>query len=290
MRALVLSGGAVKGAYQIGVLKRWMHDEEIDYDIMCGVSVGALNVAGLAHEPKGSPRKSIEWLQKFWKSKVLSTESIHKRWFPFGRLHSLWRKSIYDSSPLKKLVKDGMSLNAIRSNGRKIAVGAVCLDTGEHYFATEDDDNFDDWILASASFPCFYKPVMINDRLWSDGGIVNVTPLGQAIRMGATEIDVIMCSNPWKLTDWKSEKKAAVPDQLIRMFTLMSDQIMKSDIAVAGLRNDLVSVDHRYKKVRIRLVMPENELVSDSLVFDPKTIQSLIELGYKDADNCIIFE
>jgi hypothetical protein len=65
---------------------------------------------------------------------------------------------------------------------------------------------------------------------------------------------------------------------------------MKSDIAVAGLRNDLVSVDHRYKKVRIRLVMPENELVSDSLVFDPKTIQSLIELGYKDADNCIIFE
>ena len=43
-RAIVLSGGGSKGAYQIGVWKalKKMH---IDYDIVTGTSVGALNAA-----------------------------------------------------------------------------------------------------------------------------------------------------------------------------------------------------------------------------------------------------
>jgi len=33
MRALVMSGGAVKGAYEAGVLKKWLGEDEIVYDI-----------------------------------------------------------------------------------------------------------------------------------------------------------------------------------------------------------------------------------------------------------------
>ena len=44
MRAVVLSGGGSKGAYEIGVWKalRKLH---ISYDIVTGTSVGALNAA-----------------------------------------------------------------------------------------------------------------------------------------------------------------------------------------------------------------------------------------------------
>ena len=44
MRAIVLSGGGSKGAYEIGVWKalRKLH---IKYDIVTGTSVGALNAA-----------------------------------------------------------------------------------------------------------------------------------------------------------------------------------------------------------------------------------------------------
>jgi predicted acylesterase/phospholipase RssA len=38
MRALVLSGGADKGAYQVGALKKWMEEEETEYDIFAGIS------------------------------------------------------------------------------------------------------------------------------------------------------------------------------------------------------------------------------------------------------------
>ena len=44
MRAVVLSGGGSKGAYQIGVWKA-LRQLNIKYEIVAGTSVGALNGA-----------------------------------------------------------------------------------------------------------------------------------------------------------------------------------------------------------------------------------------------------
>ena len=44
MRAIVLSGGGAKGSYEIGVWKALRH-LNINYDIVTGTSVGALNGA-----------------------------------------------------------------------------------------------------------------------------------------------------------------------------------------------------------------------------------------------------
>lgn len=290
MRALVLSGGGSKGAFQVGVLKRWMGEWGLDYDIMCGVSVGALNVAGLALTPMGQPEQAINKLEQFWLSKVTGTDAIYKRWFPFGRLHSLWKKSVYDSSPLIKLVKDNLDLSKVASNGRKLAVGAVCLDTGEHVFGTELDPNFADWVLASSSFPVFLTPIEIDGKLYSDGGLVNITPLGQAIRMGADEIDVIVCSDPFARDDWGDSKRVAVPDQIIRTLTLMSDQIARFDIEEIGLKNELADISDRFRRVKVRVVVPSKPLAVDSLTFNPEDTRRLIRQGYEDADKFTLYE
>ena len=289
MRALVLSSGGVKGAFQVGVLRRWMRDQGTDYDIICGVSVGALNTAGLGMTPKGNPWAAIAWLENFWKTQV-TTDAIYKRWFPFGRLHSLWLKSVYDSSPLVKLVNENIHLEKVANNGRILAVGAVCLDTGEHKFARETDPDFVKWVLASSSFPVFFQPVEIGGKLWSDGGIKNVTPLGEAIRLGATEIDVIMCTNINEMSLWDSTSKVALPDQALRTFDLMSDQIVNNDIEMCGLKNDLAQIDPKYKKVKIRVVMPDQTLTKDSLSFDADQIHLMMEIGYATADNVVVYD
>lgn len=288
MRALVLSGGGVKGAFQVGVLKKWMGEQGIDYDIICGVSVGALNTAGIGMTPKGSPKEAVAWLENFWRTQV-NQKNIYKRWFPFGRLHSLWEKSVYDSSPLIKLVSDNLHLEKVASNGRMLAVGAVSLDTGEHRFTRESDPNFTKWVLASASFPVFLQPIEIEGQLWSDGGIKNVTPLGEAIRLGATEIDVIMCTNIEEMTRWDSTSKRAVPDAVTRAVDLMSDQIIKNDIEMCGLKNDLSVIDPQYRKVTVRVVMPDAPLVQDSLTFSPEIVSGLIDKGYAFADRAVMY-
>lgn len=290
MRALVLSGGGSKGAFQVGVLKKWMGDLGQDYEIMCGVSVGALNVAGLVHTPFGQPQQAIKWLEDFWLSKVTGTSAIYKRWFPFGRLHSLWKHSVYDSSPLINLVKDNIDLSRIAHNGRRVAVGAVCLDTGEHVFGTEQDPNFADWVLASSSFPVFLSPIEIAGRLYSDGGLVNITPLGQAIRMGADDIDVIMCSDPFLQDTWDTTRKVAVPDQVLRTVGMMSDKIAQFDIEEIGLKNDLADINPKYRKVRVRVVIPSKPLGVDSLSFNPDDTRRMLQQGYEDADKFVVYE
>src|SRR5262245_25296059 len=52
--ALVLAGGAARGAYEVGVVQHVVEDvardlgRPIRFDILCGTSVGALNACGLA--------------------------------------------------------------------------------------------------------------------------------------------------------------------------------------------------------------------------------------------------
>jgi len=290
MRALVLSGGGARGAFQIGVLKRWMGEQGCDYDIMTGVSSGALNIAGLAHIPKGRPKEAIEWLEQFWLTKVVDTSSIYKRWFPFGRLHALWEKSVYDSSPLIKLVKNNIDMEKIVNCGRRLAVGAVCLDTGDYVFGTENDENFPDWVLASSSFPIFLSPIEINGKLYSDGGIVNITPLGQAIRMGATDIDVIICSDPYLIDKWGKSKKVAIPHQLLRVVNIMSGQISRFDIEEIRLKNDLSNIDPKFSHIKVRVIVPSRPLNVDSLTFKPEDTRRLIQIGYEDADKFTIYE
>ena len=283
MKALVLSGGGSKGAYQVGVLKKWMGEQDRDYDIMCGVSVGALNLAGLAMVPKGHPKIAIKWLEKFWLEKV-ETQAIYKRWFPFGRLHALWLKSIYNSSPLIELVNEHLKVDQIVKNGRKLAVGAVCLDTGEYVYGLESDPNFVKWVLASSSFPVFLNPIEINGKFWSDGGIKHVTPLGQAVRMGATEIDVIMCSNLDEKTLFNPDDSAAIPDIALRTVDIMSDQIIKSDIAITGLKNELAVMNPAFRHIKVRVVMPKRNLIDNPLDFNKKDVKRMISQGYHDAD------
>ena len=56
-RALVMSGGGAKGAFEAGVLYGLFHGTEepadkFDYDVITGVSAGAINTAGMAMYPK----------------------------------------------------------------------------------------------------------------------------------------------------------------------------------------------------------------------------------------------
>lgn len=279
MRALVLSGGGAKGAYQVGVLKRWLLEEGREYEIVCGVSVGALNAAALSQAKLWDPRKAYEYLDGVWNR--VENEKIRRWWFGWW-LAALWKPSVYDSTPLEKWVQSELDQNLIRASGRRVRVGAVNLETGEYVTATERRADFTKWVLASASFPAFFKPVSIEGTEWTDGGVRNVAPLGEAIREGATEIDVIMCSNPEVPSKWKVSGRNALSHAL-RAVDLMSDEIVRGDLREAGLKNELAELSGKYRNVRINVQQPNVILTDDSLDFSPEKVRVMRARGYNDA-------
>lgn len=288
MRALVLSGGAAKGAYQVGVLKKWIGEQGCDYDIMCGVSVGAINVAALAQSPMGSSQEGLERLERFWLD--IDQGSIIQRWKPFGRLHSLNKPSAYDANPLFKLLEDNIDVDLIKASGRRLAVGAVCIETGEFKYGRENTPDFVKWVQASASYPFFMQPIEIGGKQWCDGGLRHMTPLRESIRLGADQVDVIMCNNPALPSPWSAEGKAAVPDYVVRIIDLMTDQILRADLQLVGLQNDVVTKADKHRHVKIRLVQPKVRLTTNSMRFSPREIRRMMALGYEDADGFVLYD
>ena len=47
-RALVMSGGGAKGAFELGAIDYLVNDLKLDFDVISGVSTGSLNAAMLA--------------------------------------------------------------------------------------------------------------------------------------------------------------------------------------------------------------------------------------------------
>jgi len=281
-RALVLSGGGVRGAYQVGVLKKWLFDDNKDYDVLCGVSVGALNTLSLAKFLPGDSAPAFKLLESIWYD--ISDDRLLCNWYPFGKLTALWKKSIYDSSPLKNLIKGVFDSEAIRNSGKIIRIGAICLNTGEEYFANENDDNLDEWAIASASYPVFMEPVIIDNKLWIDGGIKIIAPISQAIRAGATEIDVILCSSQENSKPWLCKQRLLpLSDIMMRCIDLMSERIIRADVRITGINNDLVILDSKYKEIKIRIIKPSVYLTDNNLKFNNEDIKRMMQIGYEDA-------
>ena len=278
MRGLVLAGGGSHGTYEVGVLKRWILEEGRDYEILCGISVGALNTAILSQFKLGLSAQAYSKLSDVWDR--VSTSKVRKWWFGWY-LASLWKSSIYNSGPLEAWVRQELDEEAIRLSGKQLRIGAVSWESGRYKVVDQTSSHLPEWVLASASFPVFFKPIMIDGEEWADGGLRNIAPLGEAIRAGATEIDVVL-TGPGEAGKWPTRSKK-VAARACRALEIVMSEILEGDLKEAGLKNDLAKLSGKYKDVSIRVCRPSQPIEVDSLTFDPEAISHMRELGYKNA-------
>ena len=280
MRALVLSGGGSKGSYQAGALQYILGKKRVIYDALCGVSVGAINVAFLSMWKPGQEVESAQKLADLWLQ--MDSSKIYKRWWPFGRWHAIWKKSFYDSSPLHSLLKEGLDLEKIRESGKQVHVGTVSLSSGKYTIFDQTSDHFIDAVIASASFPGMLTPVEFLGQLWTDGGVKEISPIKKAVDLGADIIDVII-TNPAVRTK-KFIANPTTVDVLKRSLDLSTDKIMANDIEKVEMYKQMVQLGLTEKKyVELNIIRPETNLIEDLLDFRPEKIQEMMEKGYKDA-------
>jgi len=290
MRALVLSGGASKGAYQVGVLKHLMRDLETHYDLICGISVGGINGAWLSMFPKGEEKLCIEQLENLWRN--LTTKDIYVSWVNLpgflsylGFLVAPFKSSIYNSEPVENLLKEKFDICLINESGKQLKVGAVSLNSGEYRLFDQDHPEIIKAVMASAAFPTAFRPVEIDGEFWLDGGIKEVTPLKVAIQAGATEIDIIMtAASERKPKDYKKSPKLFTLAP--RVLSLMSDEVLDNDVNRALELNNLIkngAVVPGKRYIPMRLFRPKQSLTSNSLEFEQKYIDPMIAKGYEIA-------
>lgn len=293
MRALVLSGGSIKGAYQAGaihaVVAAGFHP-----DVVLGISTGALSAAFLVNAIGASPdgaataerwRAAAESFVDFYAERVRGPRTLVRRkcWLRIG-WDLLWNRydGLLDTRPLRRLIGRELSVESLRRARVGLRVGAVNMGTGRIEYADAGAPDILDRVYASTATPILMPLVRVGGADYYDGGVRDVVPVGNAINLGAREIVCVVCQA--RTLAPAAFRRGHLVAMASRLMDIVTDELVRNDLRTverinAELRARPGGAGGRYAEVRWRLVEPDREIDVELERFTRADIARMIDLG-----------
>lgn len=288
MKALVISGGGSKGAFAGGVAQFLIQDCKKQYDMFIGTSAGSLLIPLLSlgeieklHSIFTSVTQSdifnVNPFIIYKKDDVYKTKINH---FGIVKMFMRGKKTFGESMNLRNLIgkfiskKDFLKMkNAVPD----IVVTVANLTSMQMEYKSVKDytyDDFCDWIWASSNVVPFMSLLQKNDFEYADGGLGNIVPVSHAIKMGATDIDVIILKTEKRKVENPPVHNAL--ELIERAFDFMLDQIQFDDLLIGRMEGIQKNVD-------LNIYQPPESLADNSLIFDPVKMKEWWSIGLKYA-------
>ena len=249
---LVLEGGGVKGAYELGALIA-LYERGYSFGAVTGTSIGALNGATLAS-------RGLDALEECWeKTKHCpvfdfdqnTVAAFHRKDFDLDRIIATGKKLIKARTIIRE--SSERATNFVRKHLDEAEIRAAEMDFGlvaynltdmkavEAMRADIPEGQLIDFIIASACFPIF-PPVVIEGKKYIDGGVYDNLPVN------------LLASAGWK--------------DMVVIRTHPSSREPKRRITAEDLN--------------ITYIAPSEDL-GRAMAFSPQRIEELKKLGYEDA-------
>lgn len=200
---LVLGGGGVRGLAHIGVLKTLMK-HKIPIDCIIGTSmggvVGGLFAAGIGvHE--------------------IEHTFLHTPKYRFIDL-GLWQRGLFAGNGIHQVVGDLLKQHRkehLQIEQFPIRFKAIAVDLMEGKQVTLDQGDLRTALRATAAFPGLFAPLVLEDQILVDGGVLNNLPVSE---MRNEHVDYVIA------VDVTREHEKKPPRNMIevvyRSFTLMT--------------------------------------------------------------------
>jgi NTE family protein len=155
---LVLSGGGARGFAHLGVIQA-LNENNIFPDVISGTSAGA--IAGVLYADGYTPKEIMGILN--------STSRLH-----FMR-PTVPREGLFRISGIIRILKEHLRAKTFADLRIPLFVCATDLHNGKAVYFSEGE--LIDPIIASASIPVIFKPVVINNIHYVDGGVLDNLPV-----------------------------------------------------------------------------------------------------------------
>ena len=295
-RALVLSGGGVKGSWQVGACEHLIGEKGVWFDIISGVSVGAVNGTTLAHaRDLDGLRCRLERLRSVWFG-VRGSENIYRR-RRFGALGLALGKwgGLYDTTPLRdEVLGREIDPKQVAASPIRLHVGYLDLRSGRYRTAGNDHPRLRDAVLASCSMPVLFPPVRMpgSKELGVDGGVRNFAPLADALhalsafppQSDPSEVWLMHLSRPRKVALAKMLRRylrSFFPSLSLRPDEALRDEVKSSRATHSFVVSGPIRGWHR--DLRLRVLHPNLDFSGSVLNFDPARIRAWYEDGLRTA-------
>ncbi|MDH4262965.1 MAG: patatin-like phospholipase family protein [Spirochaetia bacterium] len=267
--SLNLGGGGARGLAHIGVL-RALEENEIEFDILIGVSMGALIAANYAYYKSAGKVQNLianhiesadfkKSLLGTWRPAESDAQSSRSRrlMMKFSRLYK--QTEIYGRLFLSTgmLDKDDIieAVYPIIPNidfdelNMPFSCIAVNLENGNRRIFNQGSVRTA--VLASLSMPLVFPPVEINGNLYTDGGIVDRVGVDSAFDIGVKKIIAVDVSN-----DFFAKKKIKTAlDIMLRSEEISAKyrknyQLKQAAIIIRPIQDSIHWADyHNYKNI-----------------------------------------
>ena len=283
-RILSFSSGIDKVPYQVGALKAIIersNPEDVEYDVVSGVSFGALNAAIAAVHEKGKEKEMIEELESIWNNTAKMT--VYQNWMGFQVQGILFKGGIWDNSPWETFLKN--TING-RNASKALTLGAVNVATGEYTDLTEKmaQNQLHEAVYASSAVNIYFPPVTAFGQDWMDGSgvwpIEVIGPINRCLKKGFKESDIVV--------DVLMTYSDILPKRNATNDTTIPSAIRYFEIAnfYSGI-NGLARAMAGFKQSTFKYcINPQNNPLPTSwfpLSFSQSTVNDLMKRGYDDA-------
>lgn len=270
MKALVLSGGGARGAYQVGVLQAVAEvarqkKMKTPFRIYTGVSAGAINAgylaAGADDFSLATQKLADMWShltsEKVFRTDALSMGKIGLQWMgelSFGALRgATLSRSLLDTAPLGSLIRDNLEFTRIKKNIdskilHAVAVTAMDYKTSNAITFVQGQPEILDWarsrrhsekavlkpehIMASSSIPLLFPPIPVEDRWFGDGCVRNQTPLSPALHLGASKLFIIGVRKQTETEDERRARTSVQIPSIARVANVLLNSVMLDGIEI----------------------------------------------------------
>lgn len=253
---LVLEGGGVKGAYELGALIA-LTEKGYSFHAVTGTSIGALNGAVMASQ-------GIEKLAEYWEEAKYCpvfdfdddmVARFRQKDFDLDLIIAAGKKLLSAREIIRqsyehtlKFVYDRLKEDEIRSSAIDFGCVTYNISDMEPFEAMKKDipeGKLIDYIVASACFPIF-PPKQIDGKKFIDGGVYDNMPINLLARTGCKKM-VVVRTNP---VSKQPKRRIEQPD------------------------------------LDIFYITPSANL-GRAMAFSPERIENLKQLGYADAARAI---
>jgi NTE family protein len=155
---LVLSGGGARGFAHLGLMQA-LNEYGIFPDVISGTSAGALT--GVLYADGYTPKEIL---------KILNSGSRLDFMRP-----ALPREGLLQIGGIIKILKSKLRATTFEELKIPLYVAATDLNNGKAVYFSSGD--LIDPVIASASIPVLFQPVVINEIFYVDGGVLDNLPL-----------------------------------------------------------------------------------------------------------------
>jgi NTE family protein len=272
--AFILAGGASRGAYQAGCLKR-LSDQGIEPDLIVGSSIGVCNA--LVYMSSGAQAAWDMW------AKAVSLPKVVR---PSLRHNALLGNSLFSMSGLNEMVEEAVDFERCLASETEITFILANLSEGhEELRGNRTESSVERFRTVSRigyTIPLLHPLIELDGDLYADGGFLWNVPFEYAEEWGATDV-YILSVLPSELP--RAGSLRTMPQVAARMYEVFWRTFGNSSYLEKHLDRG------EYHGIRVTIVEPKAE----SGMFDPlgminahpRKSKRLLEDGYRDTDRVL---